>query len=76
MIATRNYAVRFLGQSIECQSPQDAAALQRASDILSDLAPLDFNSEERAELTVAMFRYGQYRAACHLRRLKRPEQFS
>ena len=70
MIGTPSFVIRFLGEEIACSSPRDAAALQRASDILTDLAPGNVSSDERAELTVALLRYERYRAACQLRLLK------
>jgi hypothetical protein len=68
MNSARTFPTRFQGQWLECHSPQDSAAVQRAGDILCDLAPRPTSDEERIDLTLALFRYGRYRAAISLRR--------
>jgi len=63
----RTFSIRFQGEWLDCDTPQDAVAMQRASDIISDLAPLTVTPDERVDLTLTLFRYGRYRAACALR---------
>jgi hypothetical protein len=68
MDSTRTFPIRFEGQWLHCRTPQDAAAIQRAGDIICDLAPGAVSDEERIELTLALFRYQRYKSAVALRR--------
>jgi hypothetical protein len=67
MDATRTFPIRFEGQWLYCRTPQDAAAVQRAGDIICNLAPRSMSADERTDLTLALFRYGRYKAAVTLR---------
>lgn len=64
------YTVRFLGENVCCESPQDAVTLHRVSDILNSLAPSNLTRDELAEVTAILFQYGRYKAARDLRALK------
>jgi hypothetical protein len=68
MNSARTFPTRFQGQWLECHTAEDAAAVQRAGDILCELAPRPASADERIDLTLALFRYGRYRAAISLRR--------
>jgi hypothetical protein len=67
MIPARTFPIRLQGQWLECRTPQDAVAVQRAGDIISELVPPVANDQERVDLTLALFRYGRYKAAVQLR---------
>jgi hypothetical protein len=63
----RTFAVRFQGEWLDCESPRDAATMQWAGDIISDLASRSVGLDDRIDLTLTLFRYGRYRAASELR---------
>ena len=59
----RLFVVRFLGQTVACEHPAHAAAVQRASDIFSGLDTTEYSPEELDQLTAVLIRYGHSKPA-------------
>jgi hypothetical protein len=71
--AQGQWTVRFLGQNIWCDEPRDAVALQRASDILNEVAAYHLTLDELNEITRVLLCYSQFSA---IRKLKERAQIS
>jgi len=63
---SQRFTVRLLGQDNACDSPQHAVSIQKASDIISDLAATD-PAEDLYALIPVLLQYGQLKAADQLR---------
>ena len=59
----RLFVVRFLGQTVACEHPAHAAAVQRASDIFSGLDTADYSPDELDLLADILVRYGHSKPA-------------
>jgi hypothetical protein len=63
---SRAYSILLLGEEVACSSLHDAAAMQKASDILADMARVH-PDDDLYELVALLLRYGQTAAAERLR---------
>lgn len=66
-VSGRIFRVAFLGQPVECEHPQHAAAVQQASDIFRGLDATEHGPEVFERLADALERYGHPKAAEALR---------